>query len=248
MEQVFSAICMKRSFFYLQLLAMSLLVAGESQAEQAGTIAPQSLFKSIYLTGKEGVWNEFPKSPSLGSAIDQGDLAILLAVQSKRSGRQIREAFHDKVYSDALVSEVLGKHFDELHPRISALLLQADSEAFHINSALKKKNHRLRPFKQHPVLLTPLFTDEAFSYPSGHSVRAEVQARLLGKLYPDKAEVLLNRAREIGDSRVIAGVHNVSDVEAGEELGDLIAARLLAAPSFLRDLGVAARLDGIKGF
>ncbi len=56
---------------------------------------------------------------------------------------------------------------------------------------LKKQNARPRPFVQHPGLVIPLFTVSDFSYPSGHSLGSELQARLLSELFPDHAPALL---------------------------------------------------------
>ncbi len=106
-----------------------------------------------------------------------------------------------------------------------------------------KANARLRPFVQHPLLVVPLFSDSNYSYPSGHATRSELEARILGTLFPAQAEALLNRARQIADSRVVAGVHYASDTEAGLTLGDLLFAELKATDKFKQDLSAAAALD-----
>jgi acid phosphatase (class A) len=98
---------------------------------------------------------------------------------------------------------------------------------------------------QHPTLVVPLFPVEDFSYPSGHASGAQVQARVLGVVFPDRADDLLKRARQVADGRVVAGVHYASDTEAGENLGDLIFAQLEASPKFKADLAAAAQKDGI---
>jgi acid phosphatase (class A) len=72
-----------------------------------------------------------------------------------------------------------------------------------------------------------------------------VQARLLGTLFPEQAEALRNRARQVADSRVVAGVHYTSDTEEGLMLGDLIFTELEANAKFTADLAAAADQDGI---
>ena len=72
-----------------------------------------------------------------------------------------------------------------------------------------------------------------------------MQARILGLLFPDRSEDLLKRALQVADSRVVAGVHYASDTEAGENLGDLIFAKLEANAKFKQDLADAAQKDGI---
>jgi acid phosphatase (class A) len=96
---------------------------------------------------------------------------------------------------------------------------------------------------QHPTLVTPLFEVSDFSYPSGHATGTQLQARILAKLFPQQAEALLKRARQIADSRVVAGVHYASDTEAGLALGDLLFAQIEAQPQFQKDLREAAEKD-----
>jgi acid phosphatase (class A) len=80
-----------------------------------------------------------------------------------------------------------------------------------------------------------------FSYPSGHSMTAWTWALILTEAAPDKADALLKVGREGGDSRVVCGVHFLSDVEAGRTLGSAMVARLHAEPAFAADLAKAKR-------
>ena len=110
---------------------------------------------------------------------------------------------------------------------------------------IKSANGRQRPFVQHPILVVPMFTVGDFSYPSGHATGMELQARILEQLFPDKRDALLRRARQVADSRLVAGVHYTSDTEAGLALGDLLYTEIAAKNGFQRDLATAAQTDGI---
>ena len=90
-----------------------------------------------------------------------------------------------------------------------------------------------------------MFTAGDFSYPSGHATGMELQARILGQLFPDKSDALLRRARQVADSRVVAGVHYASDTEAGLALGDLLYTEIAAKNSLQKDLSAAAQTDRI---
>lgn len=79
------------------------------------------------------------------------------------------------------------------------------------------------------------------SYPSGHSMTAWSWALVLTELAPAKADPLLTLGRESGESRVICGVHFISDVEAGRTLAAGMIARLHADPAFLADMAAAKR-------
>jgi acid phosphatase (class A) len=74
------------------------------------------------------------------------------------------------------------------------------------------------------------------SYPSGHSTLSWAWGLILAELAPDRATEIMLRAREIGDSRVICGVHYVSDVEEGRINGSILVAALHANPEFSVDL------------
>jgi len=77
------------------------------------------------------------------------------------------------------------------------------------------------------------------SYPSGHSTYGTVDALVLAELAPDLHDALIARGEQIGDDRVIAGVHFPSDVTAGRTLGNAIFSVMAASPVFQEDLTAA---------
>jgi acid phosphatase (class A) len=233
------------------LVSCSCLVSSADQIDQPSSNsspsqgrggAPQAPY---YLTGKEDVWSTFPSKPALGSPTDQDDLAITLSLQTSRTEDQKNEALRDKNYSIKLVTDVIDADFETKYPNTVKVLANADIDAYFITTMLKQANGRLRPFDQHPVLVLPLFTAGDFSYPSGHSSGTELQARILAKLFPALSDALLKRARQVADSRVVAGVHYTSDTEAGIALGDLLFTQLETKPEFENDLTAAATKDQI---
>lgn len=77
------------------------------------------------------------------------------------------------------------------------------------------------------------------SYPSGHAMTAWAWALVLTEIAPERADALLKVGRESGESRMICGVHFLSDVEAGRTLGSAMTARLHAEPAFQSDLAAS---------
>jgi acid phosphatase (class A) len=199
--------------------------------------------KPYYLTGNEDVWQNFPPKPVLGSPTDQTDLLITLSLQASRTEDQKNEAFRDKNYSITLVTDVIDANFETKYPNIFKVLTNADIDSYFINTMIKKANGRLRPYVQHPTLIVTLFVVGDFSYPSGHASGLELQARILGQLFPTQSDALRKRARQIADGRVVAGVHYTSDTEAGLALGDLLFAQLETKTEFQKDLSTAATKD-----
>lgn len=205
------------------------------------TAADASQKAGYYLTGKERVFATFPAAPKLNSDRDHTDLLITLAVQGSRNSDQVKESQTDEHYSEAIkaMNHLVDPEFETTYPETSAvaqLLSHAAEDGAKITHMLKNRNERLRPFVQHPCVVVPLFTVSDFSYPSGHSSGSELQARILAELFPSCAEAVLNKAKLIAGSRVVAGVHYESDIEAGKHLGDLIFSTLKANPKFVRDL------------
>jgi len=199
--------------------------------------------KPYYLTGKEDVWRDFPPKPALGSAIDQDDLLITLSLQASRTEDQKNEALRDKSYTIKLMTDVIDPDFETKYPNVFKVLGNADIDSYFINTMIKSANGRLRPFVQHPTLVVPMFIVGDFSYPSGHATGMELQARILEQLFPDKRDALLRRARQVADSRVVAGVHYASDTEAGLALGDLLYTEIAAKNGFQKDLSTATQTD-----
>ena len=184
---------MKRSLslvpYAVALLLCSCLASFADKAPQDSTgAAPSSNSgppkRPYYLKGDEDVWKSFPTKPALGSAIDQADLLITLSVQASRNEDQKNEALRDQKYSIKLVTDVIDPDFETKYPDVFQVLANADIDSHFINTMIKKANARLRPFVQHPTLVTPLSDVGDFSYPSGHASRTELQARVLAKLFP----------------------------------------------------------------
>ena len=80
------------------------------------------------------------------------------------------------------------------------------------------------------------------SYPSGHAALGWAWALILAEIAPERADDLLGRGYDFGQSRVICGVHWQSDVDAGRVIGAATVARLHADPLFKAQV-VAAKAE-----
>ena len=72
------------------------------------------------------------------------------------------------------------------------------------------------------------------SYPSGHTILGWSAALLLTELAPEHADAILAVGYRYGQSRVIAGFHWQSDVDAGRLCASAAVARMHADPRFLK--------------
>ena len=94
---------------------------------------------------------------------------------------------------------------------------------------------RTRPFKTPGNTLHPVEgarPDESFSYPSGHSAYGATIGFLLVEMLPEKRAKIYRRINDYARSRMIAGAHFRSDVEAGKLIGVAVVASLFGKPDF----------------
>ena len=84
---------------------------------------------------------------------------------------------------------------------------------------LKKLSGRKRPCEIEPHCWAKLLPPDRFSFPSGHTITAFAVAISLGAFYPIVLLPLLFCAICIATSRVLLGMHFLSDVLAGALIG-----------------------------
>ena len=105
--------------------------------------------------------------------------------------------------------------------------------------------HRKRPFERfHEHMLTRYEEAELSgegSYPSGHSQRGYGAALLLSEINPDNADTIMARGYMYGESRVIAGAHWQSDVDASRLCAAIGVSRLHTSQVFLDQLEKARK-------
>jgi len=106
---------------------------------------------------------------------------------------------------------------EESTPAIWKVMTRSLVTTDQMRVAPKAFYHRRRPFE---VFHEPMLTGEEAalsgegSYPSGHTMRGWTTALLLSEVNPAAADTLFARAWMYGESRVIAGAHWQSDVDA----------------------------------
>lgn len=84
---------------------------------------------------------------------------------------------------------------------------------------LKRASGRKRPCALEPHCWANIRPPDQFSFPSGHSISAFAVAVPIGLFYPALMAPLLILAVSIAASRVILGMHFLSDVIAGSLIG-----------------------------
>jgi undecaprenyl-diphosphatase len=85
--------------------------------------------------------------------------------------------------------------------------------------SLKHLSGRRRPCEIEPHCWATLLPPDQFSFPSGHTITAFAVSIALSEFYPALLPVLLFCALSIAASRILLGMHFLSDVIVGAILG-----------------------------
>lgn len=201
-------------------LAILLLSAGI----RVTTLRAQDIH--LYLTEHElpNLVNCLPPPPdTVGEAFTHDIMRYMWGKAQRLDPERLAVAMRDAVWDldtlCAIYSVPFGLKIDkETTPEIYRLFINGISTIEQIRIRPKAHYFRMRPYARfHESSIFPqddewLSTDG--SYPSGHTIRAWSAALLLAEVNPAAAEALFHRAVESGESRVIAGCHWQSDIDA----------------------------------
>jgi len=226
------------------IVAITLLIG-------SGLATPQAYAETGYLAGHEVDFRTFlgppPAPESQWDRADQGLVEALQAVDDRRL--QMADIDGKELYSR--FAEAFGRPIDrKTSPALVKLLDRSVADADATTDVAKDFFNRPRPYQR---LQLQLVCDKAAppkpeehpmrgsSYPSGHSTRGWTVAMVLARVAPDRAELVLKRAEDYMESRLICGMHFPSDVEAGHDVAIAVVSHLDAAPEFQADLDRARK-------
>lgn len=87
---------------------------------------------------------------------------------------------------------------------------------------LKRATGRKRPCAIEPHCWAKLLPPDHFSFPSGHSITAFAVALPVGLFFPALMLALVFCATSVALSRILLGMHFLSDVVAGSAIGSML--------------------------
>ncbi len=189
-------------------------------------------------------WNQVDPSdfsvmppPAKGSDEYKRDFRILLDYQSTRtkdecalSGTQIIPSFEALFGGSEIFS---SEEMEKLSPLMKKTLKCAERVTHHF----KDEYMRPRPFNVDPRV-KPCVEKPGGSkaYPSSHASMATLGACVLAKVYPARAQKIMEYGKFLSVLRVKVGVHHPSDVEAGQSLGLEICKQISREKDFQREI------------
>jgi acid phosphatase (class A) len=190
-----------------------------------------------------------PPPPLAGSPEQAVDEAVFRSTRALKGTDRWALATNDaKLSVAALLADfscALGTTLDPSRmPALVTLVTHALADMSPEIDKTKKFFDRRRPYL---VLGGDICTEKTDSlarspsFPSGHTTIEYGLAMILAQLAPDHAASLLQRGRVLGESRIICGVHWVSDVQSGYLEASSLVSALNGNARFRADLDAARR-------
>lgn len=237
-------------FLICILLAVTAIDAWAQAPAQAATSSVVATRVQGYLDPAERPYSLLlvPPPPAKGSAGYEADMAVYRDTARLRDTPRWRLAAADAnvgfPHAAGTFSCALGVPITQsTMPTLYRLLQRTVVDAGQSTLAAKDKYQRERPFTlaDDPICVP---NDVAVlrkngGYPSGHASAGWVWALILTEIAPDRADQLLRRGYEFGQSRVVCGVHWQSDVDTARVVGAAVYARLHAELEFNADVAAA---------
>lgn len=135
-----------------------------------------------------------------------------------------------KLWNDILTTKLFEYQLDRNPPRAArayALMSVAAHDAIIACWDGKYTYWAARPNMLDPSIVTLFPNPNHPTYPSAHAMFDGPYGTLLGYLFPRDADYFTAQAREAGESRLWAGIHFRSDIEAGLEIGRAVGQRVI---------------------
>lgn len=221
---------------------------GETSAPSLGadSLKPEKPARKPYLSDDKAPDSLaiLPPPPASHSPAEAADRAAYAVTRAYEGTPRWALATNDVAEGGSALLEdfacVLGQRLDLGRvPNLLTLLDRARLDIARSTRAPKLHYRRLRPFigNEAPICVArDQKLADSFSYPSGHSAQGWAYAMIMATLLPEKATRFMVRGRLYGESRVVCGVHWISDVEAARLNAAAVFAVLLADPAFRADM------------
>lgn len=215
----------------LYVLLLSLLLVSPVLADKTATpkYLPEGGIDGAELIGAP---------PAVGSPEFETQVAIVLWLQQTRTPEQVEfvnTSLNLNRFAPVVGDELLDVDGVVLRQTIAEIIKEVRNDY----SPYKDLYDIPRPFVANKnVITTKAEVNSVGSYPSGHATRAVVYARVLGEVFPDKKDELMELALQIGYGRAIAGVHYPMDVVAGQKLGNAYGDAIINSNAFKQAMSI----------
>ncbi|AEB27930.1 acid phosphatase [Francisella hispaniensis] len=204
---------MKKIILIIFLLIIGVLPSFAGWKD-GGYLSQDQLVNTIDLIGAP------PATDSLAFANDKAISESTFSID--KDSYRYQQAIHDATSDDSIIiadfSKAFGQKISENDtPAIFKLLNKATIDVNNAKDIAKDFYKRKRPyvyFDRQPCDSSE--NPNSYAYPSGHSTRSWTYGLILAQLKPQNGEAILKVSKEKAESRVICGVHWLSDIKASQ--------------------------------
>jgi acid phosphatase (class A) len=224
------------NYVYILISFLSLNFSSFLRAED--TVIHPVPKEPIYLNSNwyDTLKSKLPPPPKKNSPEQKRDESILQKHQATRSPADCERAKTEIFVS---LKNFFGKPNGPLDDKVSEKLApffeQLRNDGDYFVQLLKKDFPRERPFLYIAMIEPCVGKEVTGAYPSGHAVLAKLYELVLADFFPKEKAALTKRGKQIGDDRVLSGMHHPSDVESGRRIGELIYEELKKSKKYLSD-------------
>ena len=181
-----------------------------------------------------------PPPPAPDSATVNRELQQLHKLQNSSESKQANALADSREVNVFVYRSVLGDKFTATAlPLTAALSTQIRGDSNYWTSQLKNVYQRPRPYRNDSTLSPSCGTDDAYSYPSGHSMAGYLLAMMLAEIVPEHRAAIFRRADEYARNRWICGAHYPSDTIMAHQIAATLFGVMLANPEFQQNLAAA---------
>ncbi len=184
---------------------------------------------------------EVPTPPTAGSNAATADYAELHRLQNNRTHEECDiAATQSHMDLDSFFGPAAGILTETEFRAVTPLLMELKETVNEESKPFKEKYTRARPYNV-DATISPCVEKPsgATSYPSSHAAMGITMGHVLADLIPAKRAVIEAQGIQIGENRLIGGVHHPSDVKAGRDLGDQIYDALRSNAKYQSDFRAA---------
>jgi len=230
------------------LMAAAAMMAASTVFAAGDEVNGHAYFTKSELPDMTKILPPYPAFESARFVADQSQ--HLWGKLMRQDEARAAQAKRDAVYSMQTVIDEMGPLFGleitkEGTPEIYSILQDVCASCDSIYSGAKATFNRQRPYAYYDegTLIPEKEEKHRYegSYPSGHTVFFWTSALLLSDINQtnEAMEKLLARGYEFGQSRVIAGYHWQSDVDAGRMAGSVLYHLIRSHERFIEQLAKA---------
>ena len=163
------------------------------------------------------------------------EIKAILQMQKQKTVVQVAAVREQDTLTPYLICGTSLPLINAQSPRAIDLLLKVGGDVKAIAEQGKEIWDRPRPARLDKRIEKLVDMPPDSSYPGTNSTVIYTWAAVLSELVPEKKDVILAKADEIAQNRVLAGAQYPSDIAAAKTLGEAIAKKLLDQSSFQQE-------------